>query len=289
MVKGIDVYQRFQGTIDWPAVARAGVVDVFVKLTNGPGPADVRGDAYVRAAHAARLRVGGYHYALGGSAAVQADAFAAELIRLHALDLAPTLDFEDASLPTGTAARRSWIVAFFERLHTRLPSLTKVLLYSSGSELETIGAGSIAVPGLTVLVWDGEYGPNDGSEHPIVHYTGRVAIHQYTSVGHVAGVRTTVDLDDIKTDITEEPVTDFSSPDTDPGPGHYGHDLLNVDQLANNTSFGFKALGAKLDAITRTLATLTTTVTAIQNDVAAIKATKPGSATTDGVTPPSDP
>lgn len=280
MVKGIDVYQRFQGTIDWPAVARAGVVDVFVKLTNGPGPAQVRGDAYVSGARGARLRVGGYHYALGGSAAAQADAFAAELMRLHALDLAPALDFEDTSLPTGTAARRAWIVAFFERLHARLPRLTKVLLYSSGSELQAISAGSITVPGLTVLVWDGEYGPNDGNEHPIVHYTGRVAIHQYTSVGHVAGIRTAVDLDDIRTDITEAPVTDFSSPDTDPGPGHYGHDLLNVDELANNANFGFRALGARLDAITRTLAALTTTVATIQNDVAAIRAAQPGSATT---------
>lgn len=47
----------------------------------------------------------------------------------------------------------------------------------------------------------------------------------------------------------EDDVTNFNSPDTDPGPGHYGHDLLNVDQLANNADYGFKALAAKLDAV----------------------------------------
>lgn len=203
MSKAIDVFEKYQGAINWGQVAAAGVRNVFVKLTNGTKAASPPGDHYVTGARAAGVAVGGYAYVLGGSATAQADAFASELLRLDALDLAPALDFEDASLPTGATDRRAWIVAFFTRLKVRIPSLTRVLLYSSGSELTAINADSIALPGLQVLIWDAEYGPNNGTEHAIVHYTGTVAVHQYTSVASVPGVAGQLDEDTIDTDITE--------------------------------------------------------------------------------------
>lgn len=202
-MKAIDVFEKYQGSINWAEVAASGVRNVFVKLTNGVSVARPGGDHYVTGAHGAGLAVGGYAYVLGGNAAAQAETFARELLRLDALDLAPACDFEDASLPTGAADRRAWIVAFFTRLKVRIPRLTRVLLYSSGSELTAIGADSIALPGLQVLIWDAEYGPNDGAEHPVTHYTGRRAMHQYSSNAHVPGIAGVVDADDSTTDITE--------------------------------------------------------------------------------------
>lgn len=204
MTKAVDVFAKYQGTINWAQVKAAGVTNVFVKLTNGPKAAAPSGDSYVTAAHGQGMAVGGYHYALGGSAANQAVAFVAELRRLGALDLAPALDFEDASLPTDLADRRAWIVKFFGVVKANLPGLDRALLYSSGSELTAIHADTISLPGLDILIWDAEYGPNDGSEHPVTHYTGRIAIHQYTSVGRISGIGTAVDVDTITADITAE-------------------------------------------------------------------------------------
>jgi lysozyme len=200
----IDVFQKYQVSVNWTQVHAAGVRRVFVKLTNGAATAAPAGDGYVNGAHSAGLTVGGYAYALGGDPLAQAEVFAGELLRMpNALALAPALDFEDPSLPTSTVAQRTWITTFFTRLRARIPTLTKVLLYSSGSALAAMTAGSIAVPGLQVLIWDAESGPNDGRVHPAVHYNGAVAVHQYTSVGTVPGVAGKVDEDTTDTDITE--------------------------------------------------------------------------------------
>lgn len=214
MTAGIDVFQKYQGTVNWAEVRGAGLTAVFVKLTNGASVASPAGDTYVKGARAAGIQIGGYAYVLAGSATAQADAFAAQLTRLNALDLAPALDFEDSGLPATAAARRSWIVSFFARLKVKIPSLDRVLLYSSGSELVAMDAGTITVPGLQVLIWDAEYGSNDGVEHPRTHYTGAVAVHQYTSVGRVAGITGNVDRNTIYTDITAEDDMALTSEDT---------------------------------------------------------------------------
>jgi GH25 family lysozyme M1 (1,4-beta-N-acetylmuramidase) len=225
---GIDVFGKYQGAINWADAFQSGVRAAFIKLTNGSLKASPTGDVYVDGAHGVKILAGGYAYALGSSTPVaQAITFAAELKRLNALDLAPALDFEDASLPTSQAARRSWIVQFFTELKKQITWLSKVLIYSSGSELLAIAAGSLknAVPGLVILVWDAEYGPNDGSEHPVTHYTGTSAIHQYTSVGVIKGVPTEVDKDDIETDVTEPHPGTVTPTEDDMVP----NDLLNTN------------------------------------------------------------
>jgi GH25 family lysozyme M1 (1,4-beta-N-acetylmuramidase) len=209
MTKGIDVFQKYQGAINWAQVYASGVRMVFVKLSNGTSVASPAGDTYVVGAHRAGLLVGGYAYVLGGSAAAQADAFAKELIRLNALDLAPTLDFEDSGLPATATARRTWIIEFFTELKKKLPGLSKVLLYASGSQLATMITSMVKVPGLTIEIWDAEYGPNNGAEHPVTHYTSANAIHQYSSTGHVPGISGQVDVDTVNEDITH-PVTPSS-------------------------------------------------------------------------------
>lgn len=213
----IDVYEAYQGQVNWPAVVNSGVRRVFVKLTNGAGPARVRGDNYVNGARAAGARVGGYHYALGGDPVAQANAFADELLRLNALDLAPALDYEDHSLPKGPAAQ-AWIRAFLTQLNVRVPQVAKNLLYGSGSDLQAMRAWEITVPGADVLEWDAEYGVNDGAEHPIRYYAGgQTAVHQYTSAGRVPGIAGLVDLDDIEADVSEGTAFVGGRPSPTPG------------------------------------------------------------------------
>jgi lysozyme len=229
----IDVFQKYQGSVNWTQVHAAGVRRVFVKLTNGAATAAPAGDGYVNGAHSAGLTVGGYAYALGGDPSAQAEAFAHELLRMpNALGLAPALDFEDSSLLAGATQRRNWIAAFFGRLKALVPRLTRVLLYSSGSTLTAINASTITVPGLAVLIWDAEYGPNNGGEHPVTHYTGAVAVHQFTSVGHVAGIEPAVDEDTVTADITAiQEVLDVLITDpvpANPAPGTVGAALASV-------------------------------------------------------------
>ena len=79
--------------------------------------------------------------------------------------------------------------------------MPRIALYSSTSWLRAIAPDGWHLSGL--IDWDAEYGPDDGREHPAT-YPGPVGIHQYTSVGHIAGVTGPVDLDDITADITEQ-------------------------------------------------------------------------------------
>lgn len=193
-MKGPDLYQRYNTVTNWGAVN--GWADfTIIKLCNGIAKASPAGDNYVGAAKAAGIPVGGYVYALGSqSPAGTAVAFANELNRLGAFGVAPALDYEDSSLPTTAVAARAWITNFFVALKQAVPGLQYVLLYASGALMATINPSTLVVPGLTILVWDAEYGANDGVEHARSHFTGTVAIHQYTSAGSGAGITGNIDL-----------------------------------------------------------------------------------------------
>jgi len=203
----IDVFERWQGPIDWHAVHAAGVDKAYIKITNGSLPAVPPGDDYVLGCNQAGITAGGYAYALGGSDPfLQASVFASELQRLRlarpGVGLAPMLDFEDASLPTDPGARRGWILAFCGFLVHLFPDANRQLLYSSGNELQQIQPAQIVIPGVQLLEWDAEWGPNDGTNHPITAYTGTVAVHQYTSRGRVPGIGGLVDRDQVSGDIS---------------------------------------------------------------------------------------
>jgi GH25 family lysozyme M1 (1,4-beta-N-acetylmuramidase) len=285
LTAGIDVFQKYQGSVNWSQVRAAGLSAVFVKLSNGANVASPAGDSYVSGARAAGLKIGGYAYVLGGSATAQADAFAAQLTRLNAMDLAPAIDFEDASLPTSAASRRSFIASFFARLKARIPSLGRVLLYGSGALLVAINAGTITVPGLQVLIWDAEYGPNDGAEHPRTHYTAAVAVHQYTSVGRVAGISGNVDRDTVYTDISavEDDLASVNQNDWDALIWRVGALTTGLAAVQSGPTKGERvalgvripSIGAKIDALTVQLNAIQGTLPPNQADVLAAIPTDP--------------
>lgn len=187
IVLGVDVY-RYQIVTDWRAVARSGVSFVYVKGTDGAGPAIVRADAQVAGAKSVGLPVGLYHYAqFSPSPETQADVLTREVERLDATGLTPALDLEFPFI--GDARARDFARRFLTRLRAR--GFEYVTLYGNASMLRGINAATLDVP--NVRIWLASYGPNDGARHGY-SYVGRVDGHQYTSVGRVPGIVGSVDL-----------------------------------------------------------------------------------------------
>lgn len=192
MALGIDIY-RYQEVVDWSEVKRHGVSFVYVKGTDGGGPALVHADYQVRGAHGVGLPVGLYHYAqLSPSPEVQADILTSEVRRLGATGVPPALDLEDPFSPGGRA--RDFAQRFLDRL--RANGFDTVTLYANTSMLNgLVLAGGLDVPGL--VTWAANYGPNDGARHPLPKPWDKLAhIHQYASVGRVPGIRGRVDLNE---------------------------------------------------------------------------------------------
>lgn len=193
MTLGIDIY-RYQTVTDWNAVRRHGVSFVYVKGSDGGGPAVVRADGQVRGAQSVSLPVGLYHYAqLSPSPEAQADVLTGEVRRLGATGLPPALDLEAPHRPDGPA--RDFARRFLTRLRNN--GFDTVTLYANTSMLTGITADTIGVPGT--VIWAANYGPNDGNRHPL-NYRGQAHIHQYTSVGLVPGISGRVDLNESLTD-----------------------------------------------------------------------------------------
>src|SRR5918996_3666975 len=109
---GIDV-SRFQGVIDWNAVAGSGIRFAFVQASRGSGldckvkPDQCGADPYFAtnrlSAKAVGIRVGAYHraFAAGGTIAAaradalaEADLFIAQVASLQAGELIPVIDVE---------------------------------------------------------------------------------------------------------------------------------------------------------------------------------------------------
>lgn len=245
MALGIDVY-RYQTVTDWAAVKRHGVSFVYVKGTDGGGPARVRADSQVNGAKAVGLPVGLYHYAqLSPSPEVQADVLTGEVRRLGAADLPPALDLEDPFLPN--AAARQFAHRFLNKM--RANGFEIVTLYANTSMLA--GIGSLEIPGLRI--WAANYGPNNGHRNPM-SYRGRVDIHQYTSAGRVPGITGSVDLNEAITTVLEDGVSVRDVTESWYGPRfradrNFAQVIHNIEDLGTITN-------AKLDGVVKALAAL---------------------------------
>lgn len=188
MTLGVDIY-RYQTVTDWRRFAETAKF-AWVKLTDGNGPAVVRGDKQVNGCKSVRVPVGGYHWAQPGDPKHQAQVFIGELRRLNALDLAPALDLEDEkfSLP----AARDFGIKF---CHEVARAGYRPALYTSASWAGTLRPDQWGIPGL--VIWIAAYGSNNGQRYPSAvtrYYSGRYDVHQYTSRGRVPGVSGEVDL-----------------------------------------------------------------------------------------------
>jgi lysozyme len=187
-IAGIDV-SHHNGTVDWAAVARAGIAFAYAKASEGVNMEDGQFSANYAGMKGNRLLRGAYHFFHPGSdASAQAANFLKVVPRLEPGDLPPALDVEvsDGQVASAIAARvRTWLQTV-EAALGRTP-----MIYTSAS------------------FWNGNLAGSTGFErHPlwVAHYTmhpqphlpagfDRYAVWQYSESGTVTGVTGTVDLD----------------------------------------------------------------------------------------------
>lgn len=182
---GIDT-SRWQGRPDWARAAAAGFTYAYIKASQGAVSSYAGLDAQYAGAFGAGLDVGLYHYAdPRSSPESNADAFAAQLIRLGALTehLRPALDLEEGSGDLSGFAQR-----FVQRLRARTGT-RRVMVYS-GSAFFTAHIGERWMD-ADIGLWIAHYGRAPGSP---AYLTPRVLMHQYSSTGGVPGIAGNVDL-----------------------------------------------------------------------------------------------
>jgi GH25 family lysozyme M1 (1,4-beta-N-acetylmuramidase) len=190
----VDLSNNNAAAVDFAAMRKAGVYGVWHKVTEGGTFTDPFWKVRSLAARQAGLHVGGYHFARPehGNAEAQARFFCAHLGAVARRDLHPVLDLEknDAKLPP--VALHLWAKTFLEHVH----ALTGVRALTYSYEAFIAGQKWSHPFGTGAGLWLAEYGPDDGEDHGVTVPPPwrRLAAHQFTSNGKVAGVPGLVDL-----------------------------------------------------------------------------------------------
>ena len=193
--QGIDV-SIWQGYVNWPRVARAGIDFTVAKATEGTGVVD---PWYAR--NAIRARNAGvlftaYHYARprrgGRNARAEADFFLRHA-RLQRGDLVPALDLErTGNLDDARLVR--WTLIWLQRVHHKLGVMPMVYSNPGFWMAHMANSTAIAKAGYEIL-WIGHW----DTRRPLVpakRWAGEGwTFWQYTNCGHVAGVSGCVDRD----------------------------------------------------------------------------------------------
>lgn len=117
MQKFVDVSNN-NGHVDFAAVKKAGAVGVYLKVTEGTSFVDPYYEANYKAAKAAGLRVGGYHFAHPKNSALQELGFFLSHLKLEKGDLKPALDLEVQEVSWANV--HAFASAFLNHLHTKV-------------------------------------------------------------------------------------------------------------------------------------------------------------------------
>jgi GH25 family lysozyme M1 (1,4-beta-N-acetylmuramidase) len=207
---GIDV-SRFQGPIDWPTVAGAGIRFAFVQASRGSGadctvkPGQCGADPLFAtnrvAAESNGIRVGAYHraFAAGGTATdaradaiAEADVFLTGVGSLQSGELVPVLDVETPFSGMTAASLRTWIRVWVKKVNRRLGR--KPMIYTNASSWAATG-NTLEFAKAKYPLWVAEWGVSRPSV-PARNWAGRgYSVWQYSSSGTVAGISGNVDQD----------------------------------------------------------------------------------------------
>jgi GH25 family lysozyme M1 (1,4-beta-N-acetylmuramidase) len=207
---GIDV-SRFQGVIDWNAVAGSGIRFAFVQASRGNGldctvrPDQCGVDPYFAtnrlSAKAAGIRVGAYHraFAAGGTIAAaradalaEADLFIAQVASLQAGELIPVIDVETPFTGMTAATLRTWVRVWVKRVRKRLGR--KPMIYTNASSWSATG-NTTEFAKAKYPLWVAEWGVSKPTV-PANNWARRgYSVWQYTNAGKVPGITGRVDMD----------------------------------------------------------------------------------------------
>lgn len=188
-VHGVDV-ARYQGAIDWRAVARSGIAFAYIKATEGGDVLDPEFRSNRRGAKSAGLRWGAYHYFyFCRPAAQQARWFIRHVPRdaaalPHVLDMewnprSPTCRLRPDGATVRREARR--FLEILERHYGRRP-----IVYTTPDFYAQTGIGRLSGT---------QFWLRSVADHPSATYPGqRWTFWQYTGTGQVPGVSGPVDI-----------------------------------------------------------------------------------------------
>jgi lysozyme len=189
-MRGVDV-NGAKGSIDWRRVRAAGFEFAFLKATEGRTFDDERFGFNRRAAKAAGLVVGAYHFARPDNNSPEAEAqHFLRVARPKSGELLPALDWE-TNPPTA-----AWASRFLRAVETAIG--TPPILYTFPDFLRRTGHFNDL---RRFPLWYSRFGPNDGQLHPANPPKGfRFGVHQFTSAGQVNGIGGRADLNLLKLD-----------------------------------------------------------------------------------------
>lgn len=181
--EGIDV-NGAKGPVGWPQVAASGKRFAIVKATEGATFKDARFQQHRRAAAAAGLHVGAYHFARPHGNTPKAEA-ANFLAAYGAGTELPVLDFEDDQV-AGGARLGDWVAAWLAEVERRTGRTP--LLYTFTSYWRAHGStdSKFSRYPLWLADYDGPY--------TVPAPWSRLTLHQFTSSGSVPGVGGRVDI-----------------------------------------------------------------------------------------------
>jgi GH25 family lysozyme M1 (1,4-beta-N-acetylmuramidase) len=176
---GIDV-SRFQGDIDWDAVAGSGVKFAFIQVSRSLTDVDMKFDFNWRRAKEVGILRGAYQrFHPGQDVMAQANLFLSKLGPYQAGDLPPVLDVEDADGlgPTAIAnAVRQWVEYVEQELGVRPIIYTGFYFWR-----DSVGGADFSEYPLWIA--------NYGASCPLVPPAWtKWTIHQYSSTANVPGI-----------------------------------------------------------------------------------------------------
>ncbi|TNJ68239.1 glycoside hydrolase [Paenibacillus hemerocallicola] len=188
-IRIIDV-SKWQGVIDWAAVAASGVKGVMIKATEGIGYTDPLFRSHYAGATDAGLAVGFYHYChpeTPNTAAREAEDFLAAVTGLP-VTLPYALDVEGEAADLGPSRLTDWCHGWLETVEQR--SGHRVMIYSGASFARSYLGSKLARWPL----WVAHYKVNQ----PMANGTwDRWAMFQYSESGRVGGIAGNVDLNEM--------------------------------------------------------------------------------------------
>jgi lysozyme len=186
--EGIDV-SHWQEGLDWAKIA-AGVQFAWLKVSYGASGRDDQYTRHQKAARAAGVPVGGYHWAHpeeNPDPKVEADNFIGRL-KFAPGDLRPALDFEEPKAQhMRPAFLERWALGWLKYVEKQLG--VKPVLYINPNWLANVLRGAPRIKQAQVDIWLADYGPDDGTRHRVHSAASPFAVvaHQYTSKGRVPG------------------------------------------------------------------------------------------------------
>jgi len=185
----IDV-SAYQGKIDWKRVAQNGIKAAYIKASEGLDWNDPKFQENRKAANAAGIHIGAYHFASVYDGVLEAKHFLKTIGGVGPKDLKPVLDFEINPKKLSADQLRLFALKFNETVHNRTGVWP--MFYSYGSFIQDCSFPKPVGNGL----WIAAYGRNDGQEHPVFAPKPwkKYVAHQFTSTGKIPGIAGNIDV-----------------------------------------------------------------------------------------------